>query len=231
MANKLVRAFQATGLRMEKREDGEGHTIVGHAAVFNSLSEELWPGVREKIMPGAFSGVLDQDVRLLQNHDPNYVFGRTKSKTLKLSQDAIGLFIKADVPDTQAARDLGVLMERGDVDSMSFAFEVDPADVRNEKVDENNSIDVILRVKRLWDVSVVTYPAYPAASASFRAFEPPKDDAGISKSEPAPEGGTAKGGAGDTRAEGGTSRALELATARAQLERLNLSVEEAQSQI
>jgi hypothetical protein len=61
---------------------------------------------------------------------------------------------------------------------MSFAFEVDPADVRNEKVDDNNSIDVILKVKRLWDVSVVTYPAYPAASASFRAFEPVEDTSG-----------------------------------------------------
>ena len=231
MANGLVRAFQATGLRMEKRGDGEGHTITGHAAVFNSLSEELWPGVREKINAGAFSSVLGDDVRLLFNHDSNHVLGRTKSGTLQLSQDAVGLRIKGDVPDTQAARDLAILMARGDVDSMSFAFEVDPADVRNEKVDDNNSIDVILKVKRLWDVSVVVYPAYLAATASFRAFEPPDERSGISTNESAPEGGSPKGGAGDTKAEGGTSRASELATARAQLESLNVTVEVAQSQI
>lgn len=221
MSKKITRDFQATNLRMEPAEGGDGHVITGHAAVFNSLSEELWPGVREKIMAGAFSAVLKDDVRLLFNHDANQVLGRTKSGTLTLSQDAVGLRIKADVPDTQAARDLGVLMGRRDVDGMSFSFEVDAADVRNEKVDEQNSIDTILKVKRLWDVSVVTYPAYPAAAASFRAFDP----SGISTSEPAPEGGTAKGGAGESAAEAGTRRAVELATERAKLASLDLAVE------
>lgn len=220
MSQRLTRTFTAKDLRMEAA--GDGHVITGHAAVFNSLSEELWPGVREKIMSGAFSGVLGDDVRLLFNHDPNHVLGRTKSGTLQISQDAVGLRIKADVPDTQTARDLAVLMARGDVDSMSFAFEVDPADVRNDKVDENNSVDTILKVKRLYDVSVVTYPAYLAASASFRAFDPSPL---VITVEPAPEGGTAKGGAGDSTAEGSTAKAVELVAERAKLDSLDLKVQ------
>jgi hypothetical protein len=199
---------------MEKREDG-GHTVTGHAGVFNSLSEELWPGVKEKIANGAFSSVLGDDVRFLFNHDPNHVLGRTKSGTLTLSQDAVGLRIRADVPDTQTARDLGVLMARGDVDAMSFAFEVDPADVRNDKIDEANSVDTILKVKRLYDVSVVTYPAYPAASASFRAFDPAT---AVISSENAPESQPADGESTvEPAAEGQKVRAAELERAKLDL--------------
>lgn len=221
---RLVRTFAVSDLRMEKREDGDGHVITGHAAVFNSLSEELWPGVKEKIASGAFSNVLGDDVRLLFNHDPNHVLGRTKSGTLTLSQDAVGLRIKADVPDTQTARDLAVLMARGDVDAMSFAFSVDPQDVRNEPV-EGGSVDTILKVKSLYDVSVVTYPAYPAASASFRAFEPSEQTSEISTSETAPEGQPPKGGAGESAAEKQPLRAAEIATVNAQLDSLDLAVQ------
>jgi hypothetical protein len=188
-----------------------GRVVTGHAAVFNSLSEELWPGVKEKIANGAFRDVLDNDVRLLFNHDPNHVLGRTKAGTLTLTEDAIGLKIRADLPDTTMARDLAVSMQRGDVDGMSFAFEVDPEDVRTVEKD-GFQVDTILRVKRLYDVSVVTYPAYPAASAKIRAIE-------ITS---APGGGTPKGGRGKAKDNSGTRNASAIAS---EIARLSLRVD------
>jgi hypothetical protein len=199
----LTRVFRLDEIKVQA--DGAVRIVSGHAAVFNSLSEDIWPGVKERIMPDAFRDVLDNDVRLLLNHDPNFVLARTKSGTLTLSQDAVGLRIRAELPDTQAARDLAVLMERGDIDGMSFAFEVDPDDVKREERD-GYELDTVYRVSRLYDVSVVTYPAYPAASAKIRAFD-----------TSAPEDGSVNGERGEATAEASTRRAVGIATEKAHL--------------
>lgn len=146
--------------------------IRGHAAVFNELSEDLG-GFREKIAPGAFSRTLGADVRALINHDPNLVLGRSTAKTLRMSEDADGLAVEIDLPDTAPARDLAASMERGDVNQMSFGFRTiedkwDEVDGRIERT--------LLRVD-LFDVSVVTFPAYPQTDAAMRSLEAWKADA------------------------------------------------------
>ncbi|HQX76984.1 MAG TPA: HK97 family phage prohead protease, partial [Thermoflexales bacterium] len=142
----------------ELRSDGTD-SIVGHAAMFDVLSEELW-GFREKIAPGAFDDVLGDDVRALFNHDPNFVLGRTTARTLVLSVDQTGLRNEIAPPDTQWARDLLTSMKRGDITQQSFAFVV-----KNDSWEYNKEADTvtrtILKVERLYDVSIVTYPAYP----------------------------------------------------------------------
>jgi hypothetical protein len=165
--NRLERIYKLRDLKV--RSAGDSRTVTGYAAVFNSISEEIFPGVREKLAVGAFRDVLENDVRLLFNHDPNHVLARTKAGTLTLVEDAVGLKIRAELPDTQTARDLAISMKRGDIDGMSFAFAVDPDDVRSEQR-EGGQVDTVLRVSKLYDVAVVTYPAYPAASAKVRAF-------------------------------------------------------------
>lgn len=161
------RSFAIDGLTVETREDGK-RKLLGHAAVFNALSEDLG-GFRETIAPGAFAeAVTKDDVRALFNHDSNYVLGRLRSGTLRLVEDARGLAIEVDLPDTQTIRDLVVApIERGDVSQMSFGFSVRPGGQDWAQDDEGRVIRTLKKV-RLFDVSPVTYPAYPQTDVAVR---------------------------------------------------------------
>lgn len=170
MKKKERRNFNSE-LNIENRED-ESKSIIGHAAVFNSLSENLG-GFRESIQVGAFDDVLDNDVRALFNHDSNQVLGRTKSGTLRLSVDEKGLRYEITPPNTSVANDLIELLQRGDVDQSSFGFIVD-----EDKWEERDGemYRTITKVKRLFDISPVTYPAYPDTDAAKRSMEEFKEE-------------------------------------------------------
>ena len=166
MMNKEIRNFEAE-LRIEKRE-GKQPLIIGHAAVYDSLSENLG-GFREKIQSGAFDKVLDNDVRSLFNHDSNLILGRTRSKTLELSTDERGLMSKTDPPKTTYAIDLAESILRGDVSQMSFGFTV--KEDRWDEDEDGRIIRTILEVDRLYDISAVTFPAYPDTDVAMRGLE------------------------------------------------------------
>jgi HK97 family phage prohead protease len=164
----IERRFLALdGLAVEQRDDGV-RRIVGHAAIFNSLSEDLG-GFREKIAPGAFAEAIGRDdVRALWNHDANFVLGRVRAGTLTMREDERGLAVEIDPPDTQWARDLLVSMARGDVTQMSFGFRVERGGQSWEKTDEGN-VRTITRAS-LFDVSPVTYPAYADTDVAVRSL-------------------------------------------------------------
>lgn len=148
-------------------EDGTG-TVTGYAAVFN---KEITIGgwFREQIAPGAFTDALKRpdDVRALFNHDPNELLGRTSNKTLRLTQDARGLRYEIDLPDTSKAQDVRKLIQRGDVDGSSFGFIVDGVQVSDANDDQKLPLRTVTSVE-LFDVSPVTYPAYPQTSVQAR---------------------------------------------------------------
>lgn len=146
-------------------------SIRGYAAVFNQLSEDLG-GFREQLATGAFTDAVGKsDVRALINHDPNLVLGRNKAGTLAMREDVTGLYVEITPPDTQAARDLVQLMTRGDVNQMSFAFTVAKEDQTWTREGTGPWLRTIKKVSRLFDVSVVTYPAYAQTSAAVRALQ------------------------------------------------------------
>ena len=153
--------------------DGK-NTLVGYAARFDSeatLRHPVHGEFKERIAPGAFKNVLNQDVRALLNHDPNFVFGRTKSGTLRLAEDGAGLRTENDMPDTQAARDLKVSVERGDISQQSFGFVVAKDGDVWEK-DEAGAISrTITNVAELRDTSYVTFPAYENTEVALRSLE------------------------------------------------------------
>jgi len=160
-----VRTFTLDDI--EVRSEDDKPKIKGHAAVFDKLSEDLG-GFREKIASGAFAKTIKKsDIRALFNHDPNYVLGRNKAGTLNLEEDEKGLAIEIDPPDTSYARDLMVSIERGDITQMSFAFKTIKDSWENQ--DKKESIRTLEEVD-LFDVSPVTYPAYPQTDVKVRSF-------------------------------------------------------------
>lgn len=165
------RHFTCDALSVELRAKGDKQVpiIRGHAAVFNQLSEDLG-GFREQIAPGAFTeAIKTDDVRALWNHNPDYVLGRNMSGTLTLAEDARGLAIEVEPPDTQWARDLVVSMQRGDINQMSFGFSVRPNGQNWAKDDAGTVVRTLTKV-RLYDVSPVTYPAYPQTDVAARSL-------------------------------------------------------------
>lgn len=157
-------------VRAEQRTD-EPTRILGYGSVFNSRSEPLW-GFREIIKPGAFDDVLNDDVRGLFNHDPNFILGRSAAGTLSLSVDDRGLRYDITAPDTQTIRDLVLApMVRGDINQSSFAFRVAHDGENWYQDDEGIVIREISKFSRLFDVSPVTYPAYQEADSGVRSMK------------------------------------------------------------
>jgi HK97 family phage prohead protease len=174
MPHDIERRFFETGpLTVETRKAKDGETDVsvirGYAAVFNKYSLNLG-GFREQILPGAFDAVLQDDVRALFNHDPNFVLGRTTAGTCRMGVDDTGLFYEVDLPDTQTARDLLTSIARGDVSQSSFAFSVAAGGAEWTSDDLLGDIRNVSKVARLYDVSPVTYPAYPDATIAARSL-------------------------------------------------------------
>lgn len=149
----------ATISGLEIRATDDRPTILGHAALFNSKSVYMM-GFRETIQPGAFKDSLTGDIRALWQHDSARVLGRTKSGTLRLWEDDQGLAFELQPPDTADGRDAVTLIERGDVDQMSFGFNVAPGgDSWSE--DEDGIPLRTLRTVSLMEISPVTWAAYP----------------------------------------------------------------------
>lgn len=154
---------------LELRQEGEPKpTIMGYAAVFDSLSEDLG-GFRERIKVGAFTRTIREgaDVRALVDHDPSKILGRNTAGTLRLKPNAKGLLSEIDPPDTTAGRDIVESIKRGDVSGMSFGFMV-----RSDEwhMEDGVPIRELLDVD-LFDVSVVTFPAYPETDVAVRSLE------------------------------------------------------------
>lgn len=160
------RTFVATIELRATEDDKAMPRIEGYAAVFDQLSDNLG-GFREKVARGAFAKSLGGDVRALYNHNPDIILGRTKSGTLSLSEDAHGLRAVFTPPDTLTAHHVVEAMRRGDIDQMSFGFRT-IADQWERGEDED--IRTLLEVD-LFDVSVVTFPAYPQTDAAVRSLD------------------------------------------------------------
>lgn len=153
---------------LELRDNGEAAlpAIVGHAAVFNRKTDLGW--FSEEVAPGAFADSLSRgdDVRALFNHDPNFVLGRTKAETLFLAEDSIGLSVRILPPDTQVSRDLIEGIRRGDISQMSFGFQIEEEKVQAKGPGRDKTHFILTKV-RLFDVSVVTFPAYTDTEADL----------------------------------------------------------------
>jgi uncharacterized protein len=170
------RILAVPDLQVRAEGDGKPPVIEGYAAVFNQpsvvMSDWAMGGFREFVAPGAFKKTLSDgaDVRALVNHNPDYVLGRTKSGTLSLREDGHGLHMEIHPPATRWAEDLITTMQRGDIDGSSFGFQAIRDRWGQGQTPEGETIDerYVLEA-RLFDVSVVTYPAYPQTESQVRS--------------------------------------------------------------
>lgn len=163
MTNRETRDFET---QFEVREEGDGMTFVGYAAKFNEPSENLG-GFIEYVERGAFTRSLKSrnDVMLLWNHDAGEPLASTRSGTLKLTEDEVGLRVEAKLPMTSRGKDLAILLRDGIVRKMSFGFNV-IKDSWNAEGNERR-----LKSVKLFEVSAVVWPAYNSTEASVRGLD------------------------------------------------------------
>lgn len=163
--------IRTTSTEFELRaEEGDGMTFTGYASVFNSSSEDLG-GFREFVAPGAFKRSLQarNEIKLLWNHDTSEPLASVRGGSLQLMEDNYGLKVTAKLPNTTRGRDVAELLRSKVIDSMSFGF-----NVIKDSWSNNGSVRTLESV-RLSEVSVVTFPAYQATTASVRSVSPSID--------------------------------------------------------
>lgn len=153
--NREYRSFPMVEIRQEG--DEPTYKVEGYASTFDTYTLFEYDGVeyKEKIDPEAFEDCDMSDVIFLRDH-VGTVYARTKNKTLELSIDEKGLFTRTDLSKTAAAREMFEEIQTGMYSQMSFAFTVDA-----EEYDERTHTRTIKHIKKLYDVSAVSFPANP----------------------------------------------------------------------
>lgn len=172
MTVEEIRTFTGGEIRVD---GAEGKRTIRGSLRFNALSVPLgaFMPFREKIAPGAFDSVLNDDTREVMaywGHDINMPLGRRSRGTLRVSKTDTLLKFEADAPDTTWGRDAVTSIERGDVQGISFRFRTLPGGDFWEEDKDRNLIRTLTNVE-LEEVSPTAEPAYQKSSASVRSME------------------------------------------------------------
>lgn len=165
-SDKKEKEIRLLAENLEVRSDEENSDLMiveGYAVVFDSPATH---GFTEIIDKDAFNGCDMKDVCLKYNHDDSHcILARTRNKSLTLTIDDKGLFIHAELIDTTSNRDIYKMIQAGLLDKMSFAFTVS-----EEKWDLATDTRTVLKIDKLFDVSVVDTPFYDTTSIYARAL-------------------------------------------------------------
>lgn len=161
-----TRQMRAVTTSFETRSDDDGNQYIeGYFSVFNS-TYDMGQGMSESIAPHAFDDTLADDIRCLTNHDTRLVLGRTSAHTFELRQDEHGLWGRVLInPKDTDAMNTKARVDRGDVNQASFGFDIlqEDTDIR-----EDGSVHWTIRKVKLYECSVVTFPAYTDTNLSAR---------------------------------------------------------------
>lgn len=162
--NRTSYQVRSSTRKFETREADGKLYISGYFAVFGS-EYEIFQGASERVDPGAFEETLSGDIRCLIDHETRLVLGRTKSGTLTLKVDSRGLWGEVEInPNDQDAMNLYERVKRGDVDQCSFGFEI----LDEEFEDLGDRVRWTIKKVKLYEVSVVTFPAYEETGVTAR---------------------------------------------------------------
>ena len=165
--NVLKRAFNAL---YETRDDGANGIVSGRPIILNSVTD--LGCFREVIDTRALDGADLTDVRLCLNHDTSYVYARSRNNnpnsTMQISTDSDGLTFTASLAleESPRARDFYSAIKRGDIDKMSFMFNME--DYEWEDIDSDSPIRKITKIGKVFEISAVTFPAYQSTAIEAR---------------------------------------------------------------
>lgn len=161
-------------VKLEAREEGEEGIVDGRPIVFNRMAD-IGGMFGEVIEPGALDGTDLNDVRLCLNHDTSYVYARSRrnnpNSTMQLMPDAEGMAIRANlaIKSSPKSMDYFSAVKRGDMDKMSFMFSVE--EDRWTGLDTKYPTRHITKIRKVVEVSCVTFPAYDSTSIYARSDE------------------------------------------------------------
>lgn len=167
--NEEIRVIGNVKVRSEEEgKESNDMTVEGYALKFNTESEEMWHytfeegegSLVETISPNALDETDMSDVRYLFNHDRNIILGRSTAGSLDLKVDDEGLYYKAKLPNTTTGRDTYENIRNGNITQCSFAMMLEDEDYEVTSDGKGNYRGVVQKIRKLLDVSAVTYPAY-----------------------------------------------------------------------
>lgn len=167
--NKEKEVRQLVAHKLETRAEGEALHIEGYIVKYNENSEYM--GFFEQISPGAFDNALaSRDfIPMLLGHDSNKIMGSTRSGSLKLTSDAVGLRFDIELnPSISYNRDAFELVKSGDLKNCSFGFFCEKSDwgYTDDGVDLRK-----ITIADVYEVSLVPFPAYSQSSAEARCAD------------------------------------------------------------
>lgn len=171
MGEKEVRYLHADKIEIRSgTEEGEPLGISGYVVKFNQRSQLIWGEFYERVAKGAFIRSLQENtIKALWNHRSDFVLGSSKNSTLRLYEDNTGLRFEIDLPNSTWGRDAFESIQRGDVDGMSFGFNVRQDAwqyLKDEDIYERTLLDV-----NLFEVSPTPFPAYPDSEVDQRSID------------------------------------------------------------
>jgi hypothetical protein len=169
--NMIERRYANDGVEVRKSEDGST-VLRGYAAKFGSVYDMGW--FTEELSRNAFANADMADVRILKNHDPNLILGRTKAGTARTWIDETGLGYEVTLPNSPDGENMRVAIERGDITQSSWGFMLRYTDQSNgDTWSRVNGKEhrVLEDVKIVFDASPVTFPANPDTTVAKRSFD------------------------------------------------------------
>ena len=161
MKKRTQRQTRTLSAKFQTREEGGENRLEGYFSVFGGVYE-LWPGATESIDPHAFDDALTDDIRVLIDHETRLVLGRTTAGTAELRVDDTGLWGSVLINEgDQDALNLYARVQRGDVSQASFGFDILEESTDEERTEDGKyTVHWTIKKVKLYEVSVVTFPAY-----------------------------------------------------------------------
>lgn len=169
---KEIRYIPAMSLSIREDANPDVMAIKGYVVKFNERSSLLYDEWYERVAKGAFAKSLQQNtIKALWNHNSDIVLGSTKSNTLKLIEDDVGLRFDLELPNSSQAKDIYESIKRGDVDGVSFGFYIRENGDKWEYLKEEDVYERTLLDIDLIEISPTPFPAYPTSEVGKRSLE------------------------------------------------------------